>query len=585
MQRTRQNDLACQIKNQLAAVRRLAVPVTLTTLMAACGGGGSSSVPVSGSSSEPAMTVTSVTPADGATGVEPDVTLGAEFNRDVLVSSINGSGALALESSEGQVPLTVNVDTASSVTLDPDVPLDLLTEYTVTATTDITDSEGHALGSDYQWQFMTRDGSWADAGLIENESGDAAAPAIAMDQAGNAMVVWRQTDNGTDEVMLRRYDATADAWVPSSSLDSSAHGISEPDVAMDSSGNALVVWNSQLYENGSYYLQVFARYWSADTESWSVMKQISSDDIEGFFNPRIGFDDSGNAIAVWIREPADSNDPDALVYNRYNAGVGSWGSPAEAFDIEKDRYEALDMAVDTQGNAIVVWVNADDSYLPDAVNSVQASRFDAVTGNWSVPLRLDSYNASGEAHDPQVIFDVEGNAHVAWWRDRRTEPSIFGQVYANRYDAETGGWNTSATRILGARDDDEGRFPTLAVNEAGEAIMAIEAGEVYVSRFEGSDETWSTAESVSDYGGGPQGDIGLDERGNALVVWKKKEGSAYNLFASRSAAIAPAWTQEERIETLGSDASRPLLEMDVNGNAIAVWEDTGTIYTNRFNFE
>ncbi|MDX1409979.1 MAG: hypothetical protein R3330_17640, partial [Saprospiraceae bacterium] len=362
---------------------------------------------------------------------------------------------------------------------------------------------------------MTRDGSWADAGLIENESGDAAAPAIAMDQAGNAMVVWRQTDNGTDEVMFRRYDAIADAWVPSSSLDSSAYGISEPDVAMDSSGNALVVWNSQLYENGSYYLQVFARYWSADTESWSVTKQISSDDIEGFFNPRIGFDDSGNAIAVWIREPADSNDPDALVYNRYNTGGGSWGSPVEAFDIEKDRYEPLDMAVDAQGNAIVVWVNADDSYLPDAVNSVQASRFDTVTGNWSVPLRLDSYNAPGEAHDPQVIFDVEGNAHVAWWRDRRTEPRIFGQVFANRYDAETGGWNTSAMRILGARDDDEGRFPALAVNEAGEAVMTFELGEVYVSRFADSDETWSAAESVSDYGGGPQGDIALDEKGNA----------------------------------------------------------------------
>ncbi|MAZ06230.1 MAG: hypothetical protein CME81_07485, partial [Halomonas sp.] len=71
----------------------------------------------------------------------------------------------------------------------------------------ITDLSGNALAANVSWSFTTADGAWGSAALIEtNNDGDADSPQIAIDSSGNALVVWRQYDGTRTNIWANRFE-------------------------------------------------------------------------------------------------------------------------------------------------------------------------------------------------------------------------------------------------------------------------------------------------------------------------------------------------------------------------------------------
>ncbi len=102
---------------------------------------------------------------------------------------------------------------------------------------------------------------------------------------------------------------------------------------------------------------------------------------------------------------------------------------------------------------------------------------------------------------------------------------------------------------------------------------------------------WGTPEmiqSVDRSAFGP--DIAVDPRGNAVAVWfENLDGWTYQVWANRY-AVGAGWGSAQRIDTLGSDASRfpgsPHVAVDGSGNAVAVWMQNNsehfTVWANRY---
>lgn len=63
-----------------------------------------------------------------------------------------------------------------------------------------------------------------------------------------------------------------------------------------------------------------------------------------------------------------------------------------------------DIAVDSNGNVIVVWYEG----------NVQANRFSAATGTWSGPVVVAANLMQVVSSDPKVAIDADGNAIVVW---------------------------------------------------------------------------------------------------------------------------------------------------------------------------
>lgn len=561
----------------------MGMSILLATSLVACGGGGGSSGGGKGGSPS-TFSVTSVSPEDGDAGVELDATLKASFNRDLLASSVTeDSDRILLKKSSGlqetSAPVSVSIDTASSLIIQPDTPLDILSEYTVTVTPDITDNSGRPLSDEHQWRFVTRDGDWEQAELIDTGS----APDIAVDGEGNGWAVWLSGDPGHEEVVGRFYSATDGAWSSSNQMFGSptvSVDASKPRIAIDrDTGDAIAVWIQDE--------KVYARYRDAASAAdpgsgWGALEQIStSNPVYDYSFLKVAFS-AGRAMAVWVEED-DLSSATTLVGSTFepeNAPV--WrektGPELELWRISSGH---ADFAIDNNGNALLVGLENEPTH-PDRDNRVFVSRYDAVTQNWAT-TRIET--EIGRAADPKIAFDSDGNAFAAWWRN---SDDFFGRLYVSRYDVDSGAWDSS--RIMGAREESEGRFPSIAVDPQGNAMVAFEVGEPYAARYNADEGAWGDARRIGDYGGTSLTDIVIDRDGNATVVWRKKEGTvgaARNIFSNRYTAVTDSWGVATRVETGGAaDAERPVINnADWNHSAITVWEDAGSIYTNRFSVE
>ncbi len=109
----------------------------LSTLLFVCGGGGGGGAPAADDSAgvgdavdDVAPVVSAHSPADGATNVEPTVTLSASFNEDIFASTLD-ENSLTLSDSNGGIAGAVSFDALTKVaSFAPVSRLALLRNYT-----------------------------------------------------------------------------------------------------------------------------------------------------------------------------------------------------------------------------------------------------------------------------------------------------------------------------------------------------------------------------------------------------------------------------------------------------------------------
>jgi len=96
----------------------------------------------------------------------------------------------------------------------------------------------------YSNYFDASSGSWSTAALIESsDAGNAYAPQIAIDGAGNAIAVWQQSDGTRFNIYSNRFDASSGSWSTAALVESSDAGDAyEPQIVINGAGNAMAVW-------------------------------------------------------------------------------------------------------------------------------------------------------------------------------------------------------------------------------------------------------------------------------------------------------------------------------------------------------
>lgn len=94
--------------------------------------------------------VTSTTPTNGATGVDPATDISASFSKPMDHWAFNDTTMVIAPTTSGDY-----IASLANVLFNPDDTLEFLTEYTVTLTTVLADTFGINMTSDYTWSFTT----------------------------------------------------------------------------------------------------------------------------------------------------------------------------------------------------------------------------------------------------------------------------------------------------------------------------------------------------------------------------------------------------------------------------------------------
>jgi hypothetical protein len=378
---------------------------------------------------------------------------------------------------------------------------------------------------------------------------DAEEPQVAVDSAGNAVAVWSRS-NGSHTIIQAAVRPAGGAWSGSVDLSAVGRNATEPQLAVDPAGNAVAVWSRS---NGSHTIIQAAGRPAGGSWSGSVDLSAAGRNAK---EPQVAIDSSGDALAAWQRFDGIAQ----IVQSRSRPAGGAWGATDELSEPGQDA-EAPQVAVDPAGNAIAVWSRRDGS---DFI--VQAATRPA-GGGWLGPIDLSDEGENAE--EPQVAVDPTGSAVAVWSREDGTDKIV-------QSSAKPAGGAWLAPDDLSATGMDA-EAPQVAVDSAGNAVAVwvsfAEPPTVIVqAATRPGGGAWLGPDDLSAGGlssaEAPQ--VAVDPAGNAAAVWARSTGSPTVVEAATKPA-AGGWLPPVPLSELGNNAVEPQISLDPAGDGVAVW--------------
>jgi len=262
---------------------------------------------------------------------------------------------------------------------------------------------------------------WGTETNISSGGTSIAAPQIAVDTDGDAVVVWQQVDGAQTNIWADYYLAGW-GWVGATTISDGAGDATVPQVAADSAGNAVAVWAQS---DGSRDNIMANRYLAGS--GWGTAALIETDNSGAAANPQVSVGADGNGMAVWQQSDGTRTN---IWANHYSAATGWDGATLIEHD-DAGPATAPQAAVDGTDNAVAVWAQSDSMRY-----NIMANRYISGSG-WSTATLIETDNG-GDAALPQIAVGADGNAVAAWQQFDGTRTNI----WSNRYTAG-GNWDTA----------------------------------------------------------------------------------------------------------------------------------------------
>jgi hypothetical protein len=304
---------------------------------------------------------------------------------------------------------------------------------------------------------VTKEDLWKMPATLPIVGWQAEDPHVAVDARGDALATWKSSEVDSsyrvhESVQTTYRPAGSGNWQAPESLPGVlAYGESGFWVALDPQGNALAVWVQP--GGGAWTVEASSRSssgeWQTPTPvsaSWPISHPIRLGPI--MLGAQVALDAQGDAVAVWEHYMQENWFIEAAVRP---AASGMWQAPVRLSTAGLGGARP-DLALDAQGNAVVVWEGATATQ-----RTVEAAAGSAVSGVWRAPARLAAwhhlkergflpwkrpvgYEGAPPPAKPSIALDAQGGA-VAVWEHSVTHYS--GVVQAAHMSAGSDTWQAA----------------------------------------------------------------------------------------------------------------------------------------------
>src|SRR3989338_6126779 len=260
------------------------------------------------------------------------------------------------------------------------------------------------------------DSGWGIEVLVDAGIGDAYRPTVAFNPEGDALTVFTQGDGSNDRVYARWYRKGI-GWEGSvTAIDGDEEGNSgEPQIAFDSSGNAVVVFTKA---NG-----IWATQFDSTSLTWDFPILLSSPLLGSVQSPMVIFLGSGKFLVTFYQEASIGS---FRLYATIFDGLSWYQSPLQ---IDNDFHNFPDavLAADGFGNAMVVFSEGTE-------NKLIAKRY---FSEWKDPEEIGV--STGKAID--IVYDSNHDVTVLFVQKENSVDRVFAKKYVN----STSTWMSAVT--------------------------------------------------------------------------------------------------------------------------------------------
>lgn len=360
-------------------------------------------------------------------------------------------------------------------------------------------------------------------------------PRVAMRSSGSFVVVWDdfQYDSTYYDVFGRIYDSSRSPTGPSFQLNTTTLDYQRlPAIAMDSSGNFVVVWDDY-GQDGDGYGIVGQRFNKSG-------KKLGPEFVVNTYTtgwqriPDIAMAPSGDFVVVW-----ESDAQDGDYYGVFGQLFDSAGTPLAAeFQVNQyttDEQEYPRVAMNSAGNFIVVW----ESYGQDgSYNGIEGRRFDNTAAPLGSEFAVNTYTSYDQLY-PVTTMASDGSFIVAW--DSAQQDGSGAGVFMRRFDSDGAPLSDDLqvnTTTLNYQD-----LPAISSNSAGDFVVVWNSygqtgpggyydvfGQAFTSNGTAVGAEFQVNTYTTDYQRFPA--VSTNECGDFVVVWDSfyQDGDASGVF-------------------------------------------------------
>lgn len=388
--------------------------------------------------------------------------------------------------------------------------------------------------------------------------------------------------------------------------------------AIDEAGDAVVIWTGSS-DDGHFYEYASERPAGG---RWTARQALSpaayvpdgpggSPGAMPVLEADVAMGPDGEAVATWARPTSGGRQVEVA---RLPSVTGTWESAVGLTNVGNTAFSPQ-VAIGPEGSALAVW----SASGPETVES--AELVDGTTA-WTTPVTLSEPAATEHARNPEVGFDRQGDALVAWTSiiygtgkigiaaDYRPAGEPFeGVVMVSAYGAnagetqigfdgsgeatlawmlETGGHFQAQTASLPAGggawstpavlDANSMRNMQMAENQAGDTVVVWQTYDGTPNKVQAiarrAGGSWGAiatiADSTEEEEGAELPHVALAADGSALLAFEAHYKAADTTVEFATLSTAGNWSEREPLSKGGSYA--PVLVGNASGAAVGTWQ-------------
>ncbi|WP_108126479.1 hypothetical protein [Saccharospirillum mangrovi] len=328
-------------------------------------------------------------------------------------------------------------------------------------------------------------GAWSEAATVQES---AINPALAMNEAGQALAVWP---------LGAKYYSGNNSWSgdPDAIAPSGAIGIPRNNTVVDinAAGTAIAVWQEDINSQKATVIRANIFRTNLDAEpSWDSAAielarhpygtETEVDGIEGqpkfVGHPHVAVNNAGQAVAVWEAVQLNEGNVGTGTVNilvsvyAQRDGVWEWSEPEQISDNQPGQGAAAlpQVALDDQGRAVAIWQQQNETGHRD----IWSSQYAIATSQWTTPEKRGAGSSFVDAINPQIAMREKGDAMVIWIAIEETEAR---SLVAQLYSPDAGDW-LEQPRVLAdvtSTAGNSGNNHHLVMNNRGQAMVVVKA--------------------------------------------------------------------------------------------------------------
>lgn len=269
---------------------------------------------------------------------------------------------------------------------------------------------GMPLGADFQVNTYTTESQGS--------------PAIAVAPGGSFVVVWENFEYGgvypVDDVVnirARIYDANGNGGADILVNEPPDEAVYHPDVAMDPSGNFIVVWEGSYANSDGSGTAVWGQRFDASGTALGGNFQVNTYTTSHQFDAAVSAGNDGSFVVVWQSFGSDGSSYQVRG-RRFAANGNPQGSDFAVNTYPDGPQTAADVAVDPDGGFTIVWESFATPGNDADPFSIQGRRYNAVGNPLGIEFQVNTYTTSGQGKPsiatsslgPLVVWESSGSA-------------------------------------------------------------------------------------------------------------------------------------------------------------------------------